>query len=112
VVPGGLRIAARDRPGTVFGLLSLAFAIGVVLAGRERGLRVTGWLLVAVGVNHPTPWVGDTERICIGAYLLWMIALSGALLWTPASSQTNSSARTDARPSATPVQRTPASSEW
>lgn len=35
----------------VFGVLSLAFAIGVVWAsGRNRPLRVTGWALVVVGV--------------------------------------------------------------
>jgi len=182
----------------VFGVLSLAFAVGVLLTGRERGLRLTGWLLVAVGAvnlagpfvpmhlrgaetsltdtlhiaatavtsvllalaiwfsrkafdrgfriyslitlvvmigfgalagsdgpaiaaNDPTPWVGVTERICIGAYLLWMIALAGALLCTPATrdehrepppaDQTMQSARIVPSPSATRVHRTPASSE-
>jgi hypothetical protein len=187
-------LAAIDAPSRplvpaimlVFGLLSVAFAIGVVLVGRERGLRVTGWLLVAVGVanlagpfvpmhlrgvdgsltdalhigttavtslllalaiwfgrralgrgfrkfslvilavmlgfgalaaadgpaiaaNDPTPWVGVTERICIGAYLLWMIALAGALLCTPV--QTRQSERIVGSPSATRSQRTPASAE-
>jgi len=187
-------LAAIDAPSRpvvpaimlAFGLLSLAFATGVVLSGRERGLRVTGWLLVAVGVanlagpfvpmhlrgvegsltdalhigttavtslllalaiwfgrkafgpgfrtfslvilaimlgfgalaaadgpaiaaNDPTPWVGVTERICIGAYLLWMIALAGALLCTPV--QTKQSERIGGSPSATRSQRTPASAE-
>jgi len=144
----------------VFALLSFGFGIGVVtVAGRKRGLRITGWLLVAIGVlnaagpfvpmhlrgaepsltdmmhivltgvtslllvlavwfgrgafgrgfrvyslatlatmllfgllafmdgpriaaNEPTPWVGLTERICVGAYILWMFVLSGALLCT------------------------------
>ena len=144
-----------------FGLLSLAFAFGVLAeAGRRRGVRATGWLLILVGVlnlagpfvpmhlrgeepgitdtlhiivtaatslvlmlaiwfgrdalgrgfrnyslatlavmlvfgilaaldgpriasGDPTPWVGVTERICVGAYLLWMFMLSGALLCTP-----------------------------
>ena len=186
-------IDAPSRPAVpvmmiVFGVLSVAFAIGVLLAGRGRGLRVTGCLLVAVGVmnlagpfvpmhlrgnetsltdtmhivvtgvtgvlltlavwfgrkafdpgfrvyslitiavmlgfgalaaadgpaiaaNDPTPWVGVTERLCIGAYLLWMVALSGALLCTPAPDQANASARIDERPSAILAHRTPASSE-
>src|SRR5262245_37595642 len=42
----------------VFGLLTLAFATGVLQTGRERGLRVTGWLLVAVGLaNLAGPFV-------------------------------------------------------
>jgi Protein of unknown function (DUF998) len=181
-----------------FGLLSLAFAAGVLLAGRGRGLRVTGWLLVAAGVlnlagpfvpmhlrgtdtsltdgmhiavtavtslllalaiwlgrrafdrgfriysvvtlavmlgfgtlaaydgpaiaaNDPTPWVGVTERLCIGAYLLWMMALSGALLCAPATpdehrettpaAHTSRSARIDGSPLAARSQRSPASSE-
>jgi len=32
--------------------------------------------------SDPPPWVGLTERICVGAYLLWMAVLSGALLRT------------------------------
>lgn len=183
-----------------FGLLSLAFAAGVLLTGRERGLRVTGLLLVAVGLanlagpfvpmhlrgvdasltdalhiattavtsvllalaiwfgrrafgrafrtyslvtlaimlgfgalaasagpaiaaHDPTPWVGVTERTCIGAYLLWMVALSGALLCAPAEAreveprptsappQARQSARIEGRPSAILDQRAPASSE-
>jgi hypothetical protein len=27
--------------------------------------------------------VGLTERVCVGAYLVWMVVLSGALLRTP-----------------------------
>jgi hypothetical protein len=161
-------LAAIDAPSAPlvpllmlgFGLLSLAFGIGVLAeAGRRPRLRPTGWLLMGIAVMNltgpfvpmhlrgvegsltdrlhiavtvvtsllvlaiwfargtfgrgfrnlslatlavmvafgvlaaldgpkiasgdPTPWVGVTERICIGAYLLWMVALSGALLRTP-----------------------------
>jgi hypothetical protein len=35
-----------------------------------------------IAANEPTPWVGLTERVCVGADLLWMFVLSGALLCT------------------------------
>ena len=45
------------------------------LAGRD-GSRIAAGL--------PTPWVGVTERICIGGFLLWVAALAVALLRSPA----------------------------
>ena len=33
----------------------------------------------AVAANEPTPWIGLTERICIGAFLVWVVVLALAL---------------------------------
>jgi hypothetical protein len=114
-------------PMLVFGVLSICFAFGVLaVAGRKRDLRLTGWLLLAIGIlslagpfvlvvsgmlaavegpriagSDPPPWVGLTERICVGAYLLWMAVLSGALLRTP-------SARADLRTEAATSDEQPA----
>ena len=43
----------------VFGVLSICFGFGVLAsAGRKRDLRVTGWLLLAIGVlNLAGPFV-------------------------------------------------------
>jgi hypothetical protein len=36
-----------------------------------------------IAQNQPTPWVGVWERICIGAFLLWVVVLAVALLRAP-----------------------------
>jgi len=36
-----------------------------------------------IEANLPTPWVGVTERINIGVFLLWVVALATALLRVP-----------------------------
>jgi hypothetical protein len=29
-----------------------------------------------IAANQPTPWIGVTERICVGAWLLWVLVLA------------------------------------
>jgi hypothetical protein len=36
-----------------------------------------------IEANLPTPWVGVTERINIGVFLLWVVVLATALLRVP-----------------------------
>ena len=33
-----------------------------------------------IGANQPTPWVGVTERINIGVFILWVVVLAMTLL--------------------------------
>jgi hypothetical protein len=68
---------ARDAFGSGFRVYSLVTIATMVVFGVLAALD--GPRIVA---NEPTPWVGLTERICIGAYLLWMFVLSCALLCT------------------------------
>jgi hypothetical protein len=50
--------------------------IGILLIfGALAGLDVP-----RIANGEPTPWLGLTERITIGVYLLWMAVLSGKLL--------------------------------
>ena len=39
-----------------------------------------GVLTFVDAARDPTPWLGITERICIGSYLLWQVVLAAALL--------------------------------
>lgn len=41
---------------------------------------ITGLESAKMEANLPTPWIGVYERICIGAYMLWIIVLAIALL--------------------------------
>jgi Protein of unknown function (DUF998) len=68
---------ARDSLGRGFRVYSLVTIATMVLFGVLAA--VDGPRIAA---NEPTPWVGLTERVCVGAYLLWMFVLSGALLCT------------------------------
>jgi hypothetical protein len=68
---------ARGAFGRGFRMYSLATLAMLIVFGALAA--VDGPRIAA---NEPTPWVGLTERICVGAYLLWMLVLSGALLCT------------------------------
>ena len=69
---------ARDAFGSGFRVYSLVTIATMVVFGVLAALDGP-----RIAANEPTPWVGLTERICIGAYLLWMFVLSGALLCAP-----------------------------
>jgi hypothetical protein len=64
---------------TVFGkkfryytIVSIAVLIGFgVLTGLQGP---------SVGANLPTPWVGVWERICIGAFIIWIVAFAAILI--------------------------------
>jgi cytochrome bd-type quinol oxidase subunit 2 len=64
--------AARRR---WFRLYSFATLLTVLAFGAWTGLE--GPKLAA---NQPTPWIGMTERISIGAWLLWVVILAVVLL--------------------------------
>jgi hypothetical protein len=53
-----------------FATLVTTLAFGALTGFQARGL-VTG---------DPTPWIGVTERICIGAFLVWVAVLAISLL--------------------------------
>ena len=72
--------SARGAFGSGFRVYSLVTIATLVVFGMLAA--VDGPRIAA---NDPTPWVGLTERICVGAYLLWMFVLSGALLRTPSA---------------------------
>ncbi|MFL5386882.1 MAG: DUF998 domain-containing protein [Longimicrobiaceae bacterium] len=74
-------------------LMMLAIGFGAAAFGRRFRLYsvATMVILVAFGAltgvdapriaaNLPTPWIGVWERIDVGAFLLWVVVLAGALL--------------------------------
>ena len=58
----------------------LTLVFGLLTSVQAKGL-VTG---------APTPWIGLTERACIGASLLWVAALAVALLRSERTATTRS----------------------
>ena len=88
---------ASDAPHIALTLVSVVFILlGIGFAASLFGKRfrlysvVTLLTVLVFGVltgsqggrlaaNQPTPWIGVTERICIGAYLLWVVVLAMAL---------------------------------
>jgi hypothetical protein len=61
--------------GPRFRLYSIATLVVLVVFGALTGLAGP-----RIAANLPTPWVGVTERINIGGYLLWIAVLATALL--------------------------------
>jgi hypothetical protein len=61
--------------GKRFRLYSIATILILLLFGALAGLDGP-----RVAANLPTPWVGVTERINIGVFLLWVVVLAVALL--------------------------------
>jgi hypothetical protein len=96
--PMNLRGVGGDAPHIVMTGVMMLFTITAFVAGSfalGRRFRVysyaslatslvfgtlTGLQGKAVAANAPTPWIGLTERICIGAFLLWVVVLAVALL--------------------------------
>ena len=62
-----------------FRLFSTATILVLLVFGALAGLDVP-----RIDANLPTPWVGVTERIAAGAFLLWVVVLAIALLRAPA----------------------------
>jgi hypothetical protein len=62
-----------------FYLFSTATILVLLVFGALAGLDVP-----RIDANLPTPWVGVTERIAAGAFLLWVVVLAVALLRAPA----------------------------
>jgi hypothetical membrane protein len=79
--------------GVIVLFILSAIAAGASLYGRawrRYSLATIATILVSGGLTgvaarqlaagHPTPWLGVAERINIGAYLLWVVALAFTLL--------------------------------
>jgi len=96
--PMNLRGVGGDEPHIIMTAVMVLFIITAVVAGAfalGRGFRLysfatlattllfgmlTGLQGKAVATGAPTPWIGLTERVCIGAFLLWVAVLAVALL--------------------------------
>jgi hypothetical protein len=61
--------------GQRFRHYSIATVVLLVLGGVVAGLDAP-----RIEANLPTPWIGVTERINIGVFLLWVVVLAIALL--------------------------------
>jgi hypothetical protein len=61
--------------GRHFRVYSFATLGATVSFGALTSLQASG-----LATGAPTPWIGLTERLCIGAYLAWVGVLSVALL--------------------------------
>lgn len=64
---------------TVFGKRFCLYSIGTILILVVFG-ALAGLDGPRVAANLPTPWIGVTERLNIGGYLLWVVVLAVALL--------------------------------
>jgi Protein of unknown function (DUF998) len=79
--------------GKRFRLYSIATIVLLVVFGALTGLESP-----RIAANLPTPWVGVWERINIGVFLLWVVALPIALLRAPVEqSQDDLGGRSDSR---------------
>lgn len=61
--------------GRRFRLYSLATIVTIVVFGALVGVEAPG-----IATGKPTPWIGITERVNIGAFLLWVAVLAISLL--------------------------------
>ena len=66
--------------GTTFRIYTVATIAIFLVFGT-----LTGFDGARLAANEPTPWIGVWERINIGAYMLWVMVLSIALLRLEAS---------------------------
>ena len=62
--------------GKGFKYYSIFTIIIMLVFGALAGLDVP-----KIAAGQPTPWLGITERITIGAYLLWIAVLSAKMAW-------------------------------
>lgn len=61
--------------GPRFRLYSVATIVALMACGAMMGPDVP-----KIAANLPTPWIGVWERVNIGVFLLWVVALAVALL--------------------------------
>jgi len=79
--------------GKRFRLYSIATIALLIVFGALTGLEAP-----RVAANLPTPWVGVWQRINIGVFLLWVVALAIALLRAPVEQPKDSlGGRSDSR---------------
>ena len=64
--------------GTRFRLYSFATIVASLVFGALASIEAT-----RIAAGEPTPWIGLTERVSIGAFLLWVAVLAITLLRDP-----------------------------
>jgi hypothetical membrane protein len=69
--------------GTLFRRYSFLTILVLLVAGALAGVEGA-----RLALQQPTPWLGLTERINIGAYLLWVVILAVILLRTKGDRRT------------------------
>jgi len=69
IASGAFALGPRFRVYSIVSLVA-TLGFGALTSFQARGL-VTG---------DPTPWIGITERLCVGAFLVWVGVLAIALL--------------------------------
>jgi hypothetical protein len=67
--------------GRRFRVYSMATLVATLVFGMMTSVQAKG-----LATGDPTPWIGITERLCIGAFLAWVGALAIALLRAPHTS--------------------------
>jgi uncharacterized membrane protein YdjX (TVP38/TMEM64 family) len=60
--------------GKRFRLYSIATLVAMVVGGVLTAMQAS-----QLAAGEPTPWMGITERINMGAFLLWVVVLAAAL---------------------------------
>lgn len=70
-----LTMAAMVVAGVTLGRRFLVYTIASIVVELIFG-ALTGTQAPRIAANLPTPWVGVSERICIGAFLLWIVVLA------------------------------------
>jgi len=68
-------VAGAMALGRAFRAYSLVTLLVVLIFGTMTGRGGS-----SISTNRPTPWLGLWERICIAAFLLWIIVLAVSLL--------------------------------
>ena len=71
----GMIVAAAVPFSTVFRVYSAVSALTVLVFGALTGVQAP-----KLAAGAPTPWMGVSERVSIGAWLLWMAVLAVLLL--------------------------------
>jgi hypothetical protein len=71
--------------GRAFRFYSFATVLATLVFGLLTSVQAKGLV-----TGEPTPWIGLMERACIGASLLWVVALAVALLRAERTATTTS----------------------
>ena len=66
---GAFALGRRFRVYSIASLVA-TLGFGVLTSVQAKGLAT----------GDPTPWIGITERLCVGAFLVWVGVLAIALL--------------------------------
>lgn len=67
---------------TAFGKRFRFYSIATMIVMIGFGM-LTAFDAPRIAANLPTPWIGVWERISIGAYVVWVVALAATLLRVP-----------------------------